>query len=451
MSRPTNLDNVSAMGVLCTQCGACEVICPIERCISFSFDRLGNCYPVVSEEKCIRCRLCLQVCAAAEIELDKLHERVFAKRPDNPAIGHWVSSWVGYAANPVTRYEATSGGIVTALLEYALKQNIIDGALVVGLGENLIPAPFIARTAEDVIRAKGSKYLPVAPLAALSEIMHSREEQRIGVVGLPCQIEGLHRLLGASKKLARRIAFSIGLFCNHTKDRRYTDFLLQRLGQSRHTVTQIQYRGHGWPGEIWVTTQAGDTHCLPQQSHSVTFMWYAKAYASPRCLICADHLADFADIAVGDAWLPEYIESDDQGTSIIVCRTAKGQALLEEARSAGAIHLSTLPVDKVLQSQPDVLRRKRRSFWGGLAYHLANSYKEVEQITEKYELNKGLIWKEKVLASYRLMSWQFFSSGFFFSMACRLPERAFSILTSLLRRLDRLSERLERNPDHAKS
>jgi len=451
MSRPTNLDNVSAMGVLCTQCGTCGIICPVEDCISFKSDDLGNYYPTVSEEKCRKCRRCLQVCPGAEIELYGLYERAFAQQPHNLAIGHWISCWVGHAANPVTRYNATSGGIVTALLQYALEQNIIDGALVVRLGENLTPIPFIAQTPDDVIKATGSKYLPVAPLTVLSEIVRSREEQRIGVVGLPCQIEGLHRLLEVNTNLARQIVFSIGLFCNHTKDKRYTDFLLQRLGQSRHTVAQIQYRGHGWPGEISITTQSGDTYRLPQQSHSVTFMWYAKAYAPPRCLICTDHLAEFADIAVGDAWLPEYIESDDQGTSIIICRTPQGQALLEKARSAGVICLSALPVDKLLQSQSNVLQRKRRGFWGGLAYHLAHSYKEVKQITGKYELNKELRWEEKVLGFYRLTSWRFFSSSFFFHIACRLPETAFSILASLLRRLDKLSERLERNPDHSKS
>lgn len=114
-------------------------------------------YPVVNEDKCINCRLCLRVCAALEIESDKLHEQVFAKQPDNPLIEHHSSSWVGYATDPTIRYESTSGGIITALLKYALEQEIIDGALVVGLDKNLRPTPFIARTVEEVVKAKGSK------------------------------------------------------------------------------------------------------------------------------------------------------------------------------------------------------------------------------------------------------------------------------------------------------
>lgn len=51
------------------------------------------------------------------------------------------------------------GGIVTALLSYALDEGIIEGAVVAGPGEELWkPEPLVAMTADEIISAAGTKY-----------------------------------------------------------------------------------------------------------------------------------------------------------------------------------------------------------------------------------------------------------------------------------------------------
>jgi hypothetical protein len=173
-------------------------------------------------------------------------------------------------------------------------------------------------------------------------------------------------------------------------------------------------------------------------------MWQAKAYAPPRCLVCTDHLAEFADIAVGDAWLPEFTRSDDAGTSIAIARTETGETLLVEARRANAIHLSTMPIEKAIKSQPTVIDCKRLSYWGGWTYRLAQRYREFGILAQEYGLDKSLGWRDKALATFRLMSWRVLSSRYFLSVSSHLPESVFWGLNSLWWRLSRLRDKLAR-------
>ena len=45
----------------CCGCSACYAICSQEA-ISMEVDYEGFAYPVINEEKCIACQLCLKVC-----------------------------------------------------------------------------------------------------------------------------------------------------------------------------------------------------------------------------------------------------------------------------------------------------------------------------------------------------------------------------------------------------
>lgn len=46
----------------CCGCTACYAICPVQA-ISMEPDEEGFLYPIINEEKCIRCYRCISVCA----------------------------------------------------------------------------------------------------------------------------------------------------------------------------------------------------------------------------------------------------------------------------------------------------------------------------------------------------------------------------------------------------
>ena len=77
-----------------------------------------------------------------------------------------------------------------------------------------------------------------------------------------------------------------------------------------------------------------------------------------RCTLCSDALGELADLSCGDAWLPEYTESDDRGTSVVLVRSRPGEDLLAAVGQA-ALDLAPLSAAKVAQSQGNALLWKK--------------------------------------------------------------------------------------------
>jgi coenzyme F420 hydrogenase subunit beta len=160
---------------LCTRCGTCVGMCPKEA-IELTLDHKNGTYvPVVNRNKCNACGICYKVCPGHEVDFKRLNMEIFGKEPEEILLGNYTNCYLGYANDHNIRYNSASGGLVTALLIYALEQGLIDGALVTRMKRDspLEPEPFIARTREEIISARGSKYCPAPANVALREILES--------------------------------------------------------------------------------------------------------------------------------------------------------------------------------------------------------------------------------------------------------------------------------------
>jgi coenzyme F420 hydrogenase subunit beta len=82
-----------------------------------------------------------------------------------------------------------------------------------------------------------------------------------------------------------------------------------------------------------------------------------------RCRICPDGTGGFADVVCADAWecdaagYPLFEEAE--GRSLVVSRTAKGEALVRAAEAAGRLALAPLDPAAVAAMQPGQTGRKR--------------------------------------------------------------------------------------------
>jgi coenzyme F420 hydrogenase subunit beta len=172
-------------------------------------------------------------------------------------------------------------------------------------------------------------------------------EGKYAVVGLPCHIQGLRKAQIRNRKLRGKVAFSISIFCGLNMSPTGTRMLLQRRGVPTEKVTQIKYRGDGWPGGLQVETQDGRTCSEPYFDY---FDDHFMCYEMHRCNLCSDSFGELADISCGDAWLPEYKSSDDQGTSVVIVRSARGRDLMSSIGSE-VLELNPLSIDKAEQTQ----------------------------------------------------------------------------------------------------
>lgn len=354
MKNNKTIDSVVKDG-LCTGCGTCVGICPLSAIEMIRSDSKGIYIPCLDEEKCNRCGICFEACPGHAVDFMQLNSKIFDKQPEDVLLGNYLNCYIGHATNYDIRYNSASGGLATALLIFALEQGIIDGALVTKMNQNnpLEPQPFIATTREEIISASKSKYCPVPANVALKGILNSRG--RFAIVGLPCHIHGIRKAEEVNRQLKEKAALHLGIFCSHTPSFLATEYLLHKMKIRKEDVKQLEYRGEGWPGKLKVDLEDGAT-LLPEPDY-----WgsgFGSFFCPTRCTLCCDHVAELADISLGDAWLPE-LEDDRVGSSIIISRSKSGEDILQKAMAKGKIELIETGASKAIQSQSGALNYKK--------------------------------------------------------------------------------------------
>ncbi|MCX6111678.1 MAG: Coenzyme F420 hydrogenase/dehydrogenase, beta subunit C-terminal domain [Proteobacteria bacterium] len=353
MKKYESLKNKTIKGIakdgLCTGCGTCISICP-HSAIELTIDAQKGIYlPYIKEKECNQCGTCVDVCPGHAVDFKSLNLSIFGQELRDNLLGNHINCYVGHATDYDIRYNSASGGLVTALLVFALEEGLIDGALVTRMKKDnpLEPEPFIARTREEIISASKSKYCPVPANIALKEIL--LREGKYAVVGLPCHLHGLRKAQMINSKLKQRVVLELGIFCGGGISFLGTEFWLKKIGISKEEVEKIDYRGEGWPGSMTIQLKNNKK----KESH-LYYYYYNRGFncfVPWRCTLCWDRTAELADISFGDAWLSEIIKNDKIGSSIIVSRTMQGENIIEQMISRNAVKFDSINHNKVLESQ----------------------------------------------------------------------------------------------------
>ena len=197
---------------LCMGCGSCASMCP-EGAISLVKDEAyGSFIAQIYSSRCIGCGICFAVCPGHAIDVDKLSDKFLPDTLEDERLGPYLNCYIGHAADQQTRYEGSTGGMVTSILLYALESGMIDGALVASLPSDgtLTPKPYIARTTKEILESARSLYCPLPANLALREILDV--PGRYAVVGIPCHLHGIRKAECINKKLRRRICSPLHRF-----------------------------------------------------------------------------------------------------------------------------------------------------------------------------------------------------------------------------------------------
>jgi coenzyme F420 hydrogenase subunit beta len=322
-----------------------------------SVDESRGCLvPEWHESDCRHCGLCYKVCPGHEVDFEGLSGVLFGEIPEDIALGRYLACYVGQAGNARVRYECSSGGLVSALLIFALEQGLIDGALVTRMRPDrpLTPEPFLARTPREILSARGSKYCPVAIGATLRQLLATKG--RFAVVGLPCHIQGIRKAEQQIAGLQGRIPYHISIACSYNYSFHGTRRLIESLGIPAEQVQELQYRGRGWPGSMLLRLKDGAETVVPLAEY------YRRLgpYSLWRCMLCSDMLGELSDLSCGDAWLPDLVQKDKAGSSFVISRTPEAEELLESAVLREAVVLSELDPQSLLASQGYALFKKRK-------------------------------------------------------------------------------------------
>lgn len=352
MSAQRYVSEIYKLG-LCTQCGTCLAVCPYEN-IQFFRNENGDCTPrIIDEGNCKNCKLCYKLCPGISVDFDYLNAYIFGVPPSDGVLGNYINFYVGFSSSEDIRKKGSSGGVTTALLIHALKSKIINGAVVTRMNrENpLEPEVLIAKEEEEILSASQSKYFPVPVNVKLRELL--AKGGKYAIVGLPCHIHGVRKAELLNKRLQKKIALRVGLFCGYNMRFLATLFLLRKLGvRNLSLVSEMRYREGGWPGGFFVKLKNGRKIFLPKSEYS-----YLNYLFPPiRCTLCPDQTNELADISIGDPWNIGL----EGGWSSIITRTDVGEKILREAVKNDLIVTKRVTRTSVMKAQKAMLVYKKR-------------------------------------------------------------------------------------------
>ncbi|GAA5510426.1 Coenzyme F420 hydrogenase/dehydrogenase, beta subunit C-terminal domain [Novipirellula caenicola] len=301
---------------------------------------------------------------------DQIGEALFASTCEyKQGIGYFSDCYAGHVTLPEVRKAGSSGGMGTWILLELLEQGLVDGILHVGGCDNADGVPFkyaISRTKEQVQARSKSRYYPVEMSEVLKELRVL--DGKFAVVGLPCFVKGIRLLSKHDKEIERRVAFTVALFCGHLKSSHFADFFAWQAGimpgglQAINFRTKLQERAASNYG-ISVRGEGVD-HCRANSEYEGS-SWGYGFFKYSACEFCDDVVGETADISVGDAWLPEYV-NDSGGSNVVIVRNEAIRGIVDSAIGSGKLAFERVAPERVIESQDAGLRHRR----DGLAYRL---------------------------------------------------------------------------------
>ena len=323
-------DEVVTTG-LCTGCAGCVIACPHDV---LDYDDLLGVYKPVQIENdyggprdCSHgdkaCTSCTRACPRFRAWEPEIDEFLFGRaRQADEVSGISKDIVLARASDPELHDVGQDGGLVSAILVYALEHDIIDAALVSyleGDGTTWKAIPGIARTREEVIASAGSRYTYSANTMAYKDL--EKDEERIALVGMSCQSSAPPAMKQRKAgKVGRRFSLNIGLLCSKTFD----DAIFEELFEAKYGLKKADMKKMNIKGVFQIWMKDGAYHEVPLKE--------CHAWTREGCKLCPDFAAEHADISTGG------IGAFNDWTLTIV-RTDVGRELMAAMQRDGAIEV----------------------------------------------------------------------------------------------------------------
>lgn len=319
----------------CYGCGVCVVSCPVEI-ISMRQTADGFYAPHIEhQDRCIDCGRCVRVCSFCN---------GLAPRTEP------VRCHAGYVRDREARRRASSGGIAHALLRHTLHKG--GKALAVrynrasGFAEH-----YVIEHEDEMGEASGSKYLQSHTEEALRAIDFKDKSIRWTVVGTPCQIASLRRLLDMRRASERFLL--VDIFCHGVPSQHlWTRYLKEYRLEGDNMSWRDKDEGWHTPYVISAFDKEGRRlRYSPWTEGDDFYNIYMGNTCFNRCCYTEckfKSLDSAADLRLGDFWGDRYA-TDREGVSVIAALSERGRQAIEELR--GDCHLEDVTEEDALDGQ----------------------------------------------------------------------------------------------------
>ncbi len=307
---------------LCIGCGACIGICPY---FETHKGKTANLFPCTLEKG-----RCFAYCPKVEVDLEALTQQRFGESYDASPLGPYSTIRTAKAGPKAKAGDFQSGGTVSALMDFALQQGLIDAAILTGQ-DGILPVPRLVTDPKDVYACAGSKYVSAPTLSELNRAIESGY-RKLGLVATPCQATAAAQLKSNPMNQAGfndPVALVIGLFCTWSLDyRTFEPYLSEIVPIDRIRKIDIPPP----PAEVLEIYTDGEKLEVPLDE--------VREKVADSCGYCPDMTAEFSDLSVG------VFEGQAELNTLIV-RTETGARLLADAEKAGYLILGDMPQENL--------------------------------------------------------------------------------------------------------
>lgn len=286
----------------CTGCMACIDVCP--RNAIKIVDTMRS-YNAFKNESCIECGACQKKC----------------QQNHTPPMLSPNYMFQGWSQNVDLRTKAASGGFASAISEAFVKSGGVVCSCTFDNGSFCFT---IIDSLKNLSKFAGSRYVKSNPTGVYKKM---RDLLKIGkkclFVALPCQVAAMKNFIPES---LQDQLYTIDLICHGTPSPKVLEKFLEQYGTSVEGLDAISFRSK--------VTDKDMIRLAPEGACD----YYSLAFShcqifTTNCYECKyANIERVSDITLGDSWGSELsVEEAKKGISLVLCQTAKGKELLDNA------------------------------------------------------------------------------------------------------------------------
>ena len=337
----------------CTGCGACYNICP-KNAITMVENDEGFLYPTINS-KCVECGLCKKICPILKNEIRDIKPYAYVAINNDNKI----------------RQNSSSGGIFLLLAKYVVKL----GGVAFGASFNdkfEVEHTFIEKE-EQLNKLQGSKYVQSVIGETYKQVKDFLKQDRyVLFTGTPCQIEGLKAYLQKDyDKL-----YTQDIICHGVPSPKvWKKYLKLREKIDGKKASKIEFRNKD---NGWKLFNIKFTYKDEEYKNNQTKDLFMQSFLRNICLRNSCYNCRFkkkeriSDITLADFWGIEQIRpefDDDNGTSLVIINSTKGQELFEQIKQY--IRYDSVSLDDSIKYNPSMIEsvnkpKQREKFFKNL-------------------------------------------------------------------------------------
>jgi coenzyme F420 hydrogenase subunit beta len=259
-------------------------------------------------------------------------------------IGAYVNAYTATTTKDEIKKVRQDGGIVTSILEYLLKNKLVDAIVAVQHSKDIWrPEPVIIDDIKDLYKTGGTKYANSPSLTIIDDAM---KYEKIAFVGVPCMMKAIEKgaLYPSGIPFFNNIKYRIGLFCMESFP--YSEIIKLTKDKFDKEIDQLTKMNID-KGKFIVNLKSGEELAVDLKE--------VQSYARDNCHYCEDLTSDYADISIGSI-------GSQGGFSSVITRSKDGDKLFNEIIKAGLIESESLkdvkPGQGLLERIAAVKRKK---------------------------------------------------------------------------------------------